>query len=59
MAEAGRNAGGTEPRPAQDLGFMYSGDLEDPDGNIVAFFWMAPEAVEQGPQAYMAQQAQV
>jgi uncharacterized protein len=38
---------------------MYSRDLEDPDGNIVAFLWMAPEAVEQGPEAYMAQQAQV
>jgi hypothetical protein len=59
VAEAGLNAGGTEPRPAQDFGFMYSRDLEDPDGNIVAFLWMAPEAVEQGPEAYMAQQAQV
>jgi predicted lactoylglutathione lyase len=59
VAEAGRAAGGSEPRPAQDFGFMYSRDLEDPDGNIVAFHWMAPEAVEQGPEAYMAQQAQV
>jgi uncharacterized protein len=59
VADAGLNAGGTEPRPAQDYGFMYSRDLEDPDGNIVAFLWMAPEAVEQGPAAYMAQQAQV
>jgi uncharacterized protein len=57
-AEAGLNAGGTEPRPAQDFGFMYSRDLEDPDGNIVAFLWMEPEAVEQGPAAYMAAQAQ-
>jgi hypothetical protein len=59
VTEAGLNAGGTEPRPAQDYGFMYSRDLEDPDGNIVAFHWMAPEAVEQGPAAYMAQHAQV
>jgi uncharacterized protein len=59
VAEAGLNAGGSEPRPAQDLGFMYTRDLEDPDGNVVAFLWMAPEAVEKGPAAYMAEQAQV
>ncbi|TSE02199.1 glyoxalase [Skermania sp. ID1734] len=58
VAEAGLAAGGSEPRPAQDLGFMYSRDLEDPDGNIVAFLWMAPEAVEQGPAEYSAAQAQ-
>ena len=59
VVEAGLAAGGSEPRPAQDHGFMYSRDLEDPDGNIVAFHWMAPQAVEQGPEAYLAQQAQV
>ena len=59
VAEAGLAAGGSEPRPAQDLGFMYSRDLEDPDGNIVAFIYMAPEAAERGPEAYMAEQAQV
>jgi uncharacterized protein len=57
--EAGLAAGGTEHGAAQDLGFMYSRDLEDPDGNVVAFLWMAPEAVEEGPEAYLAQQAQV
>jgi predicted lactoylglutathione lyase len=59
VAEAGLAAGGSEPRPAQDFGFMYSRDLEDPDGNIVAFLYMVPEAVEQGPEAYLAQQARV
>ncbi len=59
VTAAGLAAGGSEPRPAQDFGFMYSRDLEDPDGNIVAFHWMAPQAVELGPEAYMAQQAQV
>ena len=54
VVEAGLNAGGSEPRPAQDYGFMYSRDLEDPDGNIVAFHYMAPEAAELGPEAYMA-----
>jgi predicted lactoylglutathione lyase len=59
VTEAGLSAGGTEPRPAQDLGFMYSRDLEDPDGNVVAFVYMVPEAAELGPEAYLANQAQV
>ncbi len=59
VAEAGLSAGGSEPRPAQDYGFMYSRDLEDPDGNIVAFLFMEPEAAEKGPEAYLAEQAQV
>ncbi|WP_394554485.1 VOC family protein [Agromyces sp. MMS24-JH15] len=49
-------AGGTEPRDAQDYGFMYSRDLEDPDGNILGFLYMEPAAAEQGPDAYLAQQ---
>jgi predicted lactoylglutathione lyase len=59
VAEAGLAAGGSEPRPAQDLGFMYSRDLEDPDGNVVAFIWMEPQAAEQGPESHLAEQAQV
>ena len=58
VVEAGLAAGGTEHGSAQDHGFMYSRDLEDPDGNIVAFLYMVPEAAEKGPEAYMAQQAQ-
>jgi uncharacterized protein len=58
VTEAGLAAGGAEPRPAQDLGFMYSRDLEDPDGNVVAFLYMVPEAAEVGPEAYLAAQAQ-
>src|SRR3984885_10163839 len=42
VAAAGLAAGGSEPRPAQDLGFMYTRDLEDPDGNVVAFMYMVP-----------------
>ena len=57
VVEAGLAAGGTEAGPAQDLGFMYTRDLEDPDGNVVAFQWMAPEAIEQGPAALMGDQA--
>lgn len=52
----GLAAGGSEPRPAQDYGFMYSRDLEDPDGNILSYLFMEPAAAEQGPEAYMAEQ---
>lgn len=56
VIEAGLAAGGSEHGQAHDYGFMYDRDLEDPDGNIVSFNYMAPEAVELGPQAYMAAQ---
>lgn len=53
----GLAAGGSEPRPAQDYGFMYSRDLDDPDGNNLSFLFMEPAAVEMGPEAYMASQS--
>jgi uncharacterized protein len=56
MLAKGLAAGGTEPREAQDYGFMYSRDLEDPDGNILGFLYMEPTAAEQGPDAYLAGQ---
>ncbi|MFD5214361.1 VOC family protein [Microbacterium sp. NPDC058345] len=46
----GLAAGGAEPKPAQDYGFMYSRDLDDPDGNSLGFLFMTPEAVENGPE---------
>ena len=49
-------AGGSEPREAQDFGFMYSRDLEDPDGNLLGFLFMEPAAAEKGPEAYLAEQ---
>jgi uncharacterized protein len=58
VVEAGLAAGGSEPRPAEDYGFMYSRDLEDPDGHIIAFLFMEPEAAEKGPEAYLAERAQ-
>jgi len=58
VMDRGLAAGGVEPRPAQDYGFMYSRDLEDPDGNILEFLWMDPAAAEQGPEAYAAQAQQ-
>ncbi|KQV06960.1 VOC family protein [Leifsonia sp. Root112D2] len=50
-------AGGAEPRPASDYGFMYQRQLNDPDGNILEFGWMDPTAAEQGPEAFANQQA--
>lgn len=51
---AGLAAGGSEPKAAQDYGFMYSRDLEDPDGNILEFMYMDPAAAEAGPEAFLA-----
>ena len=51
-------AGGTEHREAQDYGFMYARDFEDPDGNLFSALWMDPVAAEKGPEAFMAQQGQ-
>ena len=45
------------PAQAQDMGFMYSRDFEDPDGNWFSILWMDPKAAEQGPEAFMAEQA--
>lgn len=39
-------AGGTEPRPAQDQGFMYQRDFEDLDGHIWEIFWMDPTTIQ-------------
>lgn len=51
------DAGGVEHREAQDLGFMYSRDFEDPDGNLFSALYMDPVAAEIGPEAYLANQA--
>jgi uncharacterized protein len=52
---AGTAAGGTEPHPASDYGFMYQRQLNDPDGNILEFGWMDPVAAQQGPEAFANQ----
>jgi uncharacterized protein len=52
----GLAAGGAEPHPATDYGFMYQRQLSDPDGNILEFGYMDPVAAEQGPEAYANQQ---
>ena len=56
MLEKALASGGSEPRPAQDFGFMYSRDFEDPDGNLFSALWMDPKAAEQGTEAYTAEQ---
>ena len=54
---AGTAAGGTEPHPAADYGFMYQRQLNDPDGNILELGYMDPVAAAQGPEAFANQQA--
>jgi uncharacterized protein len=54
---AGLAAGGAEVGQPQDFGFMYQRGLTDPDGNVVDFGWMDPVAAEQGPEAFLTQQA--
>ncbi|WP_043673080.1 VOC family protein [Clavibacter michiganensis] len=41
-ATAGLDAGGSEARPAVDLGFMYQRQLRDPDGNVIELGHMEP-----------------
>jgi predicted lactoylglutathione lyase len=53
---AGLAAGGAEPRPAADYGFMYQRQVTDPDGNVLEFGWMDPVAAAQGPEAFAQQQ---
>lgn len=55
-AAAGLAAGGSEPRPPSDYGFMYQRGITDPDGNALEFGWMDPVAAQQGPEAVASQQ---
>ncbi|MDT8853964.1 lactoylglutathione lyase [Paracoccaceae bacterium Fryx2] len=47
ITEAALGAGGSEPKPATDLGFMYSRTFMDPDGNVFEPLWMDLSAAEQ------------
>ena len=51
MATRALAAGGTEPRAAQDLGFMYSRAFDDLDGHTWEPVWMDPAAIASGPPA--------
>ncbi|WP_167051606.1 MULTISPECIES: VOC family protein [unclassified Salinibacterium] len=48
MLAKGLAAGGSEPVPPQEMEFMYSRDLQDPDGNIFEYFWMDEARAPQG-----------
>ncbi|QAY59381.1 glyoxalase [Microbacterium protaetiae] len=56
IVEAGLAAGGSEPQPAQDFGFMYMRDLDDPDGNSLGFLYSVPD--ESVPEDDLADQVQ-
>ncbi|MCP1468785.1 hypothetical protein J3E64_000452 [Sphingobium sp. OAS761] len=40
MVDRALAAGGTEPNPTQDHGFMYGRNFADPDGHIWEVMWM-------------------
>lgn len=42
---AAANGGTADINPVQDLGFMYSRDIADPDGHVIGPFWMDPAAI--------------
>ncbi len=45
MAAEAVKAGGKEPRPLADYGFMVQRTIEDPDGHTWEPFWMDPSHV--------------
>lgn len=49
ITEAALAAGGSEPKPAMDYGFMYSRTFMDPDGNVFEPMWMDVDAAEPAP----------
>ena len=48
MAAKAVKAGGKEPRPKADYGFMIQLTFEDPDGHTWEPFWMNPDHVQKG-----------
>ena len=46
MVDAAVKAGGTEPRPPMDFGFMFGRSFTDLDGHIWEPFWMDPAHVQ-------------
>ncbi|MBX3653315.1 MAG: lactoylglutathione lyase [Ramlibacter sp.] len=47
---AATHGGRADANPAEDLGFMYTRDLADPDGHLWAALWMDPTSMPQEPQ---------
>ncbi|RSS79807.1 VOC family protein [Streptomyces sp. WAC06614] len=46
LVDTAVGAGGTEPRPAMDHGFMYMRGFEDLDGHTWEIMWMDPAATQ-------------
>ena len=42
---AAAHGGQADVNPVEDLGFMYTRDLADPDGHMWGAFWMDPAAI--------------
>jgi predicted lactoylglutathione lyase len=49
LAEAALAAGATEPRPAQDLGWLYNRAIDDPDGHSWELLAFDPSAMGDDP----------
>lgn len=47
---AASHGGQADVNPAEDMGFMYTRDLADPDGHMWAALWMDPAAMPGGDQ---------
>ena len=47
---AASHGGRADVNPAEDLGFMYTRDIADPDGHMWAAFWMDQAAIPRGGQ---------
>lgn len=45
LMDAVLKAGGTEARPAEELGFMFTRSFNDLDGHIWEIFWMDQNAI--------------
>jgi predicted lactoylglutathione lyase len=42
--------GKADPRPPQDMGFLYNRAVEDPDGHVFELAWMDPTGLPAGDQ---------
>ena len=50
-AAAAAHGGQADVNPAEDLGFMYTRDLADPDGHMWAALWMDPSSIPPAAQS--------
>lgn len=57
FAETALAAGASPAKDPQDYGFMYQRSFHDLDGHLWEVAWMDPVAVEQGPEAFAAENA--